>query len=93
MASLFDSLSEAIQKGAHLPPDEAQRIAIQAIEWGADAGLGGVEHYWPMKVRAMPLKIRNAAIRQEFNGNNLKSICAKYQVSRTTVYEVISAKQ
>lgn len=92
MASLFDTLREGLQEGVRFSPEEAERIAVTLIEWGADAGHAGVEFYWPAKVRSMPVAKRNKAIRDEFNGTNLRAICEKYQVSRATVYNVIQPR-
>lgn len=89
MASLFHTLLDGIQKGAGIPPDEAERIAVAVIEWGAETGAAGVEFYWPARAGAMTLAQRNEAIRTEFNGRNLKAVCQKYQVSKTTVYRVL----
>ena len=92
MASLLDTLREGLLEGVRLSPEEAERVAVTLIEWGADAGHAGVEFYWPAKVRAMPLAERNRAIKEEFNGSNLRAICEKYQVSRATVYNVIQPR-
>ena len=92
MASLFDTFREGLQEGARLSPSEAERIAVCVIEWGADAGHAGVEFYWPAKVRSMPVAERNRAIKEEFNGSNLRAICERYQVSRATVYNVIQPR-
>ena len=86
MASLLDTLREGLLEGVRLSPDEAERVAVALIERGADAGHAGVEFYWPAKVRSMPVAERNRAIREEFNGSNLRKVCEKYQVSRATVY-------
>ena len=36
---------------------------------------------------------RNAAVRREFNGQNRDAICRKFGISRTTLYEIVSAYQ
>jgi len=90
VASLFDTIRDGLQEGARLPPEDAERIAIAVIEWGAETGIAGAEYYWPAKVQGQSLEQRNEAIRGEFDGTNLKAICQKYSVGKTTVYRAIN---
>jgi Mor family transcriptional regulator len=44
-------------------------------------------------VRANDKRERNARIRAEFNGTNLKEICEKYGVQKSTVYNVVGRRE
>jgi len=87
--TLPELLCQALQHGAGLDADEAKAITAEIIAWGASNGHAGVEHYWPCKVRDMDKAERDAAIRREFNGKNVKDLCIKYGVSHTTVYMAV----
>lgn len=89
MAVFYETLRDGLMEGCKLPPEEAERLAVRLIEWGAATGHGGNEHYWPMRLRKMSISERNAAIRREFDGTNLKPVCQRYEVSHTTVYNIV----
>ncbi len=63
---------------------------IEQIESEVRAIYGGAEWYILRKKNLTPKEQadRNNQIRREFNGQNLKAICKRYEVSRTTVYRV-----
>lgn len=87
--SLPNLICQALQDAAGLDQGTAQEVAAQVIQWGTDNGYSGTEHYWPCKFRALPAIDRDAAIKREFNGRNLKEVCKKFDVSHTTVYQAV----
>jgi Mor family transcriptional regulator len=54
--------------------------------------MGGRVVYMPRRHPWASKAQRNAAIRREFNGRNLREICVKYQLSRASVYRICREK-
>jgi len=65
----------------------ASQIA-EALVRGLRKHYGGRKLYIPAPDKAE----RNAAIKAEFNGRNHESVCHRYSISRTTLYEIIGSK-
>ena len=63
-------------------------IVASAIVRGLRRRMGGGELYIPAPDRSD----RDAGIRREFDGKNLAHIMAKYNVSRTRVYEICARR-
>lgn len=63
----------------------ASQIA-EALLRGLRRRMGGQEIYIP----AQDLRVRDRAIRAEFNGRNRDELCRRYEVSRTRLYEIVS---
>lgn len=87
--NLPEILVTGLQEGCGLSERKAREQAKKLIEWGAQNGQSGTEHYWPCQFQAMNRTERDAAIRKEYNGRNLKFICEKYRVTHMTVYRAI----
>lgn len=87
--TLPEILQAALQHGAGLDPAQAEELTATIIDYGAAQGHGGTEHYWPKKYRALTKEERDEAIRDEFNGRNLKEICQKFGVSSYVVYQAV----
>ncbi len=65
----------------------------EAIVSGLTERRGGDLLYVPNGKRDLrQLGDRNAAIRREFNGRNRRELCAKYGISKPTLYRVVSGK-
>lgn len=84
-----EMLVAALRDGCGMPEDDAKSTASKVVEWGADNGLAGSVHYWPAKFRDMGPKERAEAIRDRFNGTNLKEVCREFDVSHMTVYRAV----
>lgn len=52
---------------------------------------GGDKLYIPL--RPIDKKLRNQAIKEEFDGTNLYKICRKYNLSRSSVYGILNGRQ
>lgn len=59
-------------------------VLAQIVIDGLRRRVGGASIY----VLAPSRRTRNIAIRKMFNGSNLKEVCQKFQVSKTTVYRL-----
>lgn len=87
--SFSDILFDALHKGAGMGVDQARTVAAAVIQWGADQGHAGDRHYWPCRFRELTSEERDAAIRRDFNGRNLKEVCRRFGVSHMTVYRAV----
>lgn len=65
--------------------DVANLLTVQMIRVAAELGYAGSEYYLPY-MHNLSKSERNALIRRDFNGRNLRDVCRKYGVSKTTVY-------
>lgn len=86
---MSDLLSQGLQAGAGLDAEKAREVAAAVIAWGAERGYSGDKYYWPVKFRELSPGERRAAIRRDFNGRNLKTVCAQYGVSERAVYHIL----
>lgn len=68
--------------------EQMATVFAQALVRGLRRRLGGQELYIPSPNRAE----RDAAIRREFNGENLEEICKKFGLGRTRIYEIVSRR-
>jgi len=52
---------------------------------------GGTDSYicCKKKLTDEELRVRNDQIRKEFNGQNLKAVCRKYELGRSTLYRIV----
>ncbi len=82
-------LVAALRDECGLDAAEAIETAGNIIEWGAKNGQSGSVHYWPCKFRGMSPGERTDAIRERFNGTNLKEVCREFGVSHATVYRAV----
>lgn len=85
-----NSFTEVIAAGlvefAGLGKTQADVLAAAIACAAAKTGHAGCHYYLP---HGLSREERNAAIRREFNGQNLRNICIKYGVHRTTVYRAV----
>mgnify|MGYP003973910799 FL=1 len=68
---------------------ERLEILLQDLEDDICNKLGGESRYIESKPRTAYAK-RNAEIREQFNGQNMRDICNSYNVSRARVYQIIN---
>lgn len=87
--TLTDVLADALCGAPFdLAPTLATTLAEQIICSAAQRGHGGADYYLPMS-QHINRRERNEQIRREFVGTNLRAVCRKYQVSKTTVYRIV----
>ena len=77
--------ADALAAFAALPQDAAEELALALVRTAAKKGHAGADYYLP-SCGAFDRATRNAEIRKEFNGTNLRAVCRKWGVSKTTVY-------
>lgn len=63
----------------------ARMLAEEILRTAAARGHSGSDYYLP-NIQHLTRAERNALIRTEFNGRNLRKVCLKYDVSMRTVY-------
>jgi Mor family transcriptional regulator len=83
-ALLYD-MTEVIREAFAL--DEIAALVMAEIFLsGCRSKWGAQEIYFP----APDKRERDAAIKREFNGRNLREVCQKHRVSRSRLYEIVS---
>lgn len=92
--SIPDLIKKALEaSGRELLIDQSDaaisELTKKIVEWGEANGVSGMEHYWPARYADLTKEERDAAIRKEFNGQNLAMVCKKYGVSHMTVYRAV----
>ncbi len=87
--NLPEALILAIGTSLRLDEEDAQEIAEQVILCGSEMGLSGDEYYWPCRYSRCSREERDEAVRRDFNGRNLREVCAKHGLSHTTVYKIV----
>lgn len=84
--SLVDVIADALQSpGFAMSETVAMELAHGIIRAAAERGHAGADYYLP-NLGHMTRAERNAMIRAEFKGNNLREVCRKFGVSQRTVY-------
>lgn len=84
--NLADIITDALVSPAFgMSADVANLLAVQIIRAAAERGHAGSEYYLPY-MHNLSRAERNALIRRDFNGSNLREVCRKYGVGKTTVY-------
>lgn len=84
--TLADVITDALKSPAFgMTADIARLLAVQIIRTAADRGHAGSDYYLPF-LHNLGREERNALIRKEFKGNNLREVCRKFGVSQRTVY-------
>lgn len=86
--ALSYDMTAAVQSAFNLPEGLASHFAIQLTD-ALRRQLGGQEIYIP----APDKQARDAAIRAEFNGRNRAEVCARYNISRSRLYEIVRAER
>lgn len=82
-------IRDALLDGAGITAAEAERLAQHIIEHGVRFGLAGDTYYWPNRYVGMSTSERAAAIVEAFDGTNLEETCARFRVSKSTVYRYV----
>ena len=90
LTALSDIIADALQSPDEfgLPPAAARTLAEAIVCTAARRGHGGTDYYLPM-AQHLSRRERDAQIRSQFLGNNLRDICRKFGISKTTVYRII----
>lgn len=84
--NLADVIADTLKSPVFgMAADVASLLAMQIIRTAAERGHAGSDYYLPY-MHNLTRDERNALIRKEFRGNNLKEVCRKFCVSRRTVY-------
>lgn len=84
--NLADIITDALVSPAFgMSADIANLLAVQIIRAAAERGHAGSDYYLPY-MHNLSRAERNALIRRDFTGSNLREVCRKYGVSKTTVY-------
>jgi len=83
--ALADILTQAAHAAFKLPEGAARTMVEQILQTAAAMGHAGCEYYLP-SLQHMTRAERNARIRAEFKGGNLREVCRKFSVSERTVY-------
>lgn len=84
--TLADVITDTLQSPAFaMPAALAHLLATEIIRAAAARGHAGSDYYLP-HLNTLTRAERNTRIRAEFKGNNLREICRKYGVGKTTVY-------
>lgn len=86
--SITDVVADGLKRFCEMPPSAAETLAKAIMCAAAESGHAGAEYYLPA-MHTLTRADRNAAIRREFNGQNLKAICRKYGLGRTSVYMIV----
>lgn len=82
---IFEGLKEA----SGLTEQDAENATKKLIAWAKKNGHAGAEHYLPCKFSPLSPEEKKEKIKKEFNGQNLKAICRRYDVAPATVYRAI----
>lgn len=88
MTTFTDVISAGLQGFCQMQPAAAADLAHAIACSAARLGHAGSEYYLP-ELHTMTRAERNEAIRREFNGANIRHICKKYGVGKTTVYRAV----
>ena len=84
--NIVDVIADALKSPAFAMAENVARdLAHAIIRTAAARGHAGTDYYLPL-MQPQDRTERNALIRAEFTGNNLREICRKYGVSQRTVY-------
>lgn len=86
ISNLTEVISDALTSPVFgMSADVANLLAVQIIRTAAERGHAGSDYYLPY-MHNLSRAERNALIRRDFTGSNLREVCRKYGVSKTTVY-------
>lgn len=84
--NLTDVITDALISPAFgMTAETANLLAVQIIRTAAERGHAGSDYYLPY-MHNLSRAERNALIRRDFTGSNLRETCRKYGVSKNTVY-------
>ncbi|WP_119154156.1 Mor transcription activator family protein [Caldimonas tepidiphila] len=86
--SFVDVVADGLRHFAGLPPAVAEALAAQIARSAAELGHGGGDYYLPGASHLNRAE-RNARIRAEYVGANVKELCRKYGLSRASIYSIV----
>ncbi len=86
--SLVYEVTAAIQEEVGMAEAFASQIA-EAITRGLRRRLGGNHVYVPKFNGTQEKRERDASIKREFNGTNLKQLMSRHGLSRTQIYDIV----
>ncbi|WP_083831932.1 Mor transcription activator family protein [Azoarcus olearius] len=81
-------IAAAIQALDGVGADDARARARAILVKAGELGHAGADYYLP-SFSHLTRDERNARIKCEFNGRNMKEVCRKYGISKRTVYRVM----
>lgn len=87
--SLADVLADALQAPEFgMPAHVAATLADELIRVASARHHAGAEYYLPTTTR-LTREERDAAIRRDWRENNVRDLCRRHGVSRSTLYRVV----
>jgi Mor family transcriptional regulator len=86
---LVHHLASVLQEGG-LPAESAKDMAIASAARMA-VQCGGQSIYFPKSTLCFKLEERDWNIYREYNGTNREEVCAKHGISRSRLYQIITA--
>lgn len=87
IVTITDVIAAGLQGFCDMPPTAAEELARAICFSAAKQGHAGAEYY--LHVHGLPRSELGPAIRREFNGRNVKELCRKFGVHKTTVYRAV----
>lgn len=90
--SLQDEITEIIRMAESRSESEAARLAAVVVE-GLRRRRGGDTLYIPTGIAPGGRRQRDQAIRSEFNGRNIRELCAKHRLSRSRMYDILRSSR
>lgn len=88
--TLADVIADALQAPDvfGLPAAAAATLAEQIVRVAAARGHGGTEYHLH-SLAHLTREERYTRIQHEFNGRNVRDLCRRYGVHRSTVYRIV----
>lgn len=88
--TLIDVIADGLRRVAPaMPAPTVAQLARSIVTAAAELGHGGTDYYLP-GLTHLTRQERDARIRTEWNGKNVKHLCRKFGVGRTTLYRIVS---
>lgn len=88
--SLTDVLADALQAPEFgMPAEVAATLAGEIIRVAAARSHAGTEYYLPTTATKLTREERDAEIRRQWHGRNVRELCRRYGVSRPTLYRIV----
>ena len=84
---VHQALSQALTDAFEIPPADADRFCLGFLRQIGEQ-LGGARLYLPRGDKTA----RDAAIRAEFDGVNVRALATRYNLSRAQVYRIVTEK-
>lgn len=90
ITTFADVIADALQAPDvfGMPPGAAAELAAQIVRVAAARGHGGTEYHLHCLAH-ITREERYDRIKREFNGRNVREICRRYGVHRSTVYRIV----